>query len=77
MSTLTYTNQDLASAAQAMEQAPRKAIWRRLFDSIIESQQRRAEREVARYLASHGGLLTDDMEREIMRRMAGHGTRAL
>ena len=61
MSTLTYANQDLASAAPAVEQPLRKPLWRRLFDALMESQQRRAEREIARYLASHGGLLTDDM----------------
>ena len=71
MSTLTYANQDLASAAPAVEQPLRKPLWRRLFDALMESQQRRAEREIARYLASHGGLLTDDMEREMMRRLTG------
>ena len=38
---------------------------------MIATQQQRAEREVARYLAGHGGLLTDDMEREIMQRLSG------
>lgn len=71
MSTLTYANQDVASAAPALEQPLRKPFWRRLFDALMESQQRRAEREIARYLASHGGLLTDDMEREMMRRLTG------
>lgn len=71
MSTLTYTDQELAATAPSVEQAPRKPFWRRLYDSLIKSQQRRAENEIARYLASHGGLLTDDMEREIMRRMSG------
>jgi hypothetical protein len=42
-----------------------------MFDALVETQQRRAEREIARYLATHGGLLTDDAEREIMRRLAG------
>jgi hypothetical protein len=71
MSTLTYANQDVASVAPALEQPLRKSFWRRLFDALMESQQRRAEREIARYLASHGGLLTDDMEREMMRRLTG------
>ena len=42
-----------------------------LHDAIMRSQQRRAEREIAAYLRSHGGLLTDGMEREIMLRLEG------
>jgi len=37
----------------------------------MRSRQRRAEREIAAYLSRHGGLLTDDMEREIMLRLEG------
>jgi len=74
MSTLTYANRDLAPDAPAI-QAPRKSFWRRLGDSFVASQQRRAEREIARYLATHGHLLTDETEREIMRRLAGNGRR--
>ena len=44
---------------------------------MIASQQRRAEREIATYLSSHGGLFTDDMEREIMRRMSGNAKRSV
>jgi hypothetical protein len=73
MSTLTTTNDTYSSAAQEVAKAPRKSIWRRLFDGLVEAQQRRAEREIARFLASHGGLLTDEMEREIMRRLARNG----
>ena len=47
----------------------RKPLWRRVFDTLIESQQRRADREMARFIASHGGLFTDDMERQMMRRL--------
>ena len=38
---------------------------------MVAAQQRRAEREIARYLANRGGLLTDDMEREITQRLGG------
>jgi hypothetical protein len=65
MSTLTYAN---SAAAPAVEPA-RKSIWRRMFDGLVEAQQRRADREIARFLASHGGLLTDEMEREMMQRL--------
>jgi len=44
---------------------------------MIAGQQRCAEREIARYLASPGGLFTDDMELEMMRRMWGHARRAV
>ena len=76
MSTLTYTHRDMAPAEQ-VEAAPRRGFWRRVYDRIVEAQQRRAEREIARYLASHGGLLTDSMERELMQRLTGQGKRPL
>lgn len=73
MSTLTYHTHDIAgSAGPAAPTAPsHPSIWRRMYDALVASQQQRAEREVANYLASHGGLLTDDMEREIMVRLNG------
>jgi hypothetical protein len=71
MSTLTYAKRDLAPAVPAHETPLRKPFWSRFFDALVASQQRRAEREIARYLASHGHLLNDAGEREIMRRLAG------
>ena len=65
MSTTTYTHQYAGTDAAAAT-SPRKSFWRRVFDRLIEGQQRRADREIARFLESHGGLLTDDMERQIM-----------
>lgn len=62
MSTTTVS----AHFAPAEAIAPRKSIWRRFIDRLIETQQLRADREIARFLESHGGLLTDDMERQIM-----------
>jgi len=52
-------------------------MWRRIIDAISAAQQRRADREIALYLANHGGLFTDDMEREIMRRLSGSSRRAV
>jgi hypothetical protein len=71
MSTLAYTPEAHAPAASADADAKeaRKPFWSRLVDAIVERQQRRAEREIARYLASHGHLLNDAAEREIMRRV--------
>jgi len=76
MSTLTYSHG--ATVAPATEAAvERKPFWRRVFDAMIASQQRRAEREISSYLASHGVLFTDDTEREIMRRLSGNSRRSV
>jgi len=82
MSTLTYSHDGIVApavetAAPSQSEGQRKPIWRRIFDGMIASQQRRAEREIAMYLSSHGGLFTDDMEREIMRRMSGNNRRSV
>lgn len=77
MSTLTYTNQNVTPAAPAVEPRIRRSFWKRMFDALVETQQRRAEREIARYLASHGGLMTDGMEREMMHRLTGNSRRPL
>jgi hypothetical protein len=71
MSTLTYSRSQLADAAA--EKPERKGFWRRVYESLLASQQRRADREIAAYIDRHGGLLTDDMERQIMQRLAGAG----
>lgn len=64
MSTTTYIHH--YAGAEAAEAGPRKSFFRRVFDRLVESQQRRADREIARFLETHGGVLTDDMERQIM-----------
>lgn len=72
MSTLTYSRSHLADAdASAAEKRERKGFWRRVYEGLLASQQRRADREIAAYIDRHGGLLTDDMERQIMQRLAG------
>jgi hypothetical protein len=45
----------------------KRSLLHRWFDAFIASRQRRAEREIARYIASRGGL-SDSVEREIERR---------
>jgi hypothetical protein len=53
----------------------KRSLLRRWFDSFTASQQRRADREIARYLATCGRI-TDSTEREIERRfLFGHGER--
>ena len=73
MSTLTYSHDGIAATAaiEATEKVRRQPFWRRAFDAIIASQQRRAEREIEAYLARHGGVFTDETEREIMQRFSG------
>jgi len=53
--------------------APRtkRSLFLRLLDAIEEANMRRAEREIARYLGSTGGRITDDIERQIERRFLG------
>jgi hypothetical protein len=45
----------------------RRGLLRRIFDAFVTSQQRRADRDIARYV-SESGRFTDDTEREIERR---------
>ena len=75
MSTLSYSRSHLADAASAGAAAKpeRKGFWRGLYEGVVASRQRRADREIAAYIERHGGLLTDDMERQIMQRLAGAG----
>ena len=77
MSTLAYTHDTLAAPAAETALSARRSMWRRIIDAISAAQQRRADREIALYLANHGGLFTDDMEREIMRRLSGSSRRAV
>jgi len=43
------------------------SFFSRLLRAEIESRQRKADRIVAQYLATHGTKLTDDAERQIER----------
>lgn len=40
-----------------------------LIGKLIAARQRAADREIARYLATTGGKMTDSIEREIQRRL--------
>ena len=39
-----------------------------LYDAMLASRRRAAERDIARYIADTGGKFTDETEREIQRR---------
>ena len=44
----------------------RRGFFRRFFEAMMQSRQRHADREIARYL--NNGKFTDEAEREIERR---------
>jgi len=48
-------------------------ILRRVFgaflEAMYESRRRQTDREIANYVALRGGRMTDDLEREITRRL--------
>ena len=51
----------------------RGGILRRTFGALLyameKSRQKQTEREIENFVASRGGPLTDDLEREMMRRL--------
>jgi hypothetical protein len=46
-----------------------RTIIRFIFESIHESQPRKAERDIANFFARRGGCITDAFEREVTRRL--------
>jgi hypothetical protein len=70
---MAYITHDARLVPEAFEkarpqQAPKQGFWHKLMNSLIEARKEAAEREVGRYIAGHGGVLTDALEREIGRR---------
>jgi len=53
----------------AANKADRPTFLRRLLAAVIESRQRKANRELAQYIARSGGKLTDEIEREMMQQL--------
>ncbi|BAT58401.1 hypothetical protein GJW-30_1_00926 [Variibacter gotjawalensis] len=54
----------------ARKSAPQQLnVFQRWYDKFVASQQRRAERNVARYLAETGLKFTDQTERDIEQRL--------
>lgn len=58
----------IAEFKQEAGRPARRAFWLRLLDAVAESNKRKAEREIARYLGAPGARFTDETEREIERR---------
>lgn len=48
---------------------PRHGIVRRIFHAIVDAHERKANREVERYLGLSGGKLTDELERRLTERL--------
>jgi hypothetical protein len=45
------------------------SLLRRIYDSLFESRERHAQRNVEAYIARRGHRMTDSLEREIGERM--------
>jgi hypothetical protein len=75
MSTLTYSTSTRQFAPGT--QPTRKSLWRRIFEALAASRERHAEREIAAYLSGRGGMLTDELEREITLRLIGGRNRTV
>jgi hypothetical protein len=60
---------DLAAAPSVITtRKPVKAgFFKRFYAAMIASRQRTAEREIERYIAARGGVITDQIERELSR----------
>ena len=55
------------------EEQVKVGLFRRLADAIRLSRQRQVDREIAAYLAHSGGLITDRIERDMLRQIAATG----
>lgn len=70
----------LAHSSDIAYRAPRAAhqpgLFRRLFDRLLETRQRRIEQDIAIHLGITDGHITDELERRISERlMSGGGFR--
>jgi hypothetical protein len=76
--TAAFVTTDLdASGRQALQDAKKPGIWKRLHQAIVLARMRQAEREIAAYLEANGGRLTDQLERHIFDRASGIDPRVL
>jgi len=68
---MAYSRGAAAPRTTTSKHAPataKRGPLRRLLDAIEQSSMERAEREIGRFLDSHGRKFTDEAEREIERR---------
>ena len=62
----------LSSPSRRAKQRSRAGSLRGLLDALVTSRLQQTEHEIARYLESTGGKLTDTVEREIEERLYPH-----
>ena len=65
----TFSPDTRAPSSRQRAQAYRQNPFSKLLALLIAARQRQAEREIARYIATTGGKFTDQVEREITRRL--------
>ena len=63
---------DASAATDQVATQPKPGHFARLLAAIMESRQRQADREIARFIELNGGKLTDDLEFHIEQRVL-HG----
>lgn len=56
-----------ATSVETSVAKPRVGFFKRFLTAMMEARERAAEREIERYIAAHGGVLTDNIERDISR----------
>jgi hypothetical protein len=72
---MTYAahHRDFASCGNASTKsgavATKAGVLLRIFDAIFASRQKQTDREIASFVARRGGRFTDDLEREMTRRL--------
>lgn len=65
----TFAPRELAFTRTPQKSNPaERGPLRWLYDAMMASRRRAAERDIARYIADTGGKFTDETEREIERR---------
>jgi hypothetical protein len=52
---------------------PHRGLFRRILAALDRSRRLRAEEEAGRFIAAHGGRLTDDVERQLAEHFNGGG----
>ena len=56
-------------ALAAPRATPRPGLLRLIFEAVVDSRRRSAERDIARFVGRTGGRFTDDIERQITNRL--------
>jgi hypothetical protein len=65
-------HRDVVPVSRSAKQQSTPGLLRHLLDAIVASQLQQTEHEIARYLETTGGKLTDTVEREIEKRLYPH-----